>query len=157
MSDPKDDPVSPFARAVLELFRQDLSKVRFPDLDGESLAGAAEELKAAQLEVECVEAALGTAREVVRECERQLNAQAARGLSYARIFAAGNLPLSARITQIDRLAPDGAGTPAAAAKKRGRPRAEARGSGREHAREVASEELFASEDRKDGADEEAAA
>jgi SpoVK/Ycf46/Vps4 family AAA+-type ATPase len=146
MSEPKDDPVAPFARAVLELFREDLRKVRFPDLDAESLASAAEELKAAQLEVECVEQALLGAREVVRERERLLNAQAARGLSYARIFASGNLQLGARIAQIDLLAPESAGTPAAASKKRGRARKESVGA-----------ELFANEDMKEGTEEEAAA
>jgi hypothetical protein len=127
MSEPKDDPVAPFARAVLELFREDLRKVRFPDLDGDSLANAAEELKAAQLEVESVEVALAAAREVVRERERLLNAQAARGLSYARIFAAGNLPLGARIAQIDLLAPESVGMSSASAKKRGRARKESSG------------------------------
>lgn len=145
-SELKDDPVGPFARAVLELFREDLRKVRFPDLDAESLASAAEELRAAQLEVECVEQALSAAREVVRERERQLNAQAARGLSYARVFASENLPLSARITQIDLLASDGAAAASSVGKKRGRPRKESAGG-----------ELFAQEETKEGTPEEAAA
>jgi hypothetical protein len=144
MSEPKDDPVSPFARAVLELFREDLRQVRFPDLDCDSLASAAEDLSAAQLEVECVEAALAAARDVVRERARVLNAQAARGISYARIFAAGNLPLSARIAQIDLLSPEGASAPAVSPKKRGRPRRE-------------SAELFASEEAKQGTEEGVAA
>ncbi|HTU62894.1 MAG TPA: hypothetical protein VMF89_30750 [Polyangiales bacterium] len=146
MSEPKDDPVSPFARAVLELFREDLRKVRFPDLDHDSLSSVAEELRAAQLEVECVESALAAAREVVRERERQLNAQAARGISYARIYAAGNLALSARITQIDLLTPDTASAPAASAKKRGRPRKDIQGG-----------ELFAQEEPREGTEEEVAA
>jgi SpoVK/Ycf46/Vps4 family AAA+-type ATPase len=150
MSEPKDDPVAPFARAVLELFREDLRKVRFPDLDSESLAGAAEELNAAQLEVECIEAALASAREVVRERERLLNAQAARGISYARIYAAGNLALSARIAQIDLLAPETASVSTTAAKKRGRPRKESSGA-----------ELFASDEAREqsheGTEEEVAA
>jgi hypothetical protein len=156
MSEPKDDPVAPFARAVLQLFREDLRKVRFPDLDGESLAAAAEELKAAQLEVECVEQALASAREVVRERERQLNAQAGRGLSYARIFASGNLSLSARIAQIDLLAPESAGLASAPGKKRGRPRGEG-SSARDANKESASAELFANEDTKEVSEEEAAA
>jgi len=146
MSDPKDDPISPFACAVLDLFQEDLREIRFPDLDFDSLSGAAEELKAAQLEVECVEAALAAAREVVRERARLLHTQAARGVSYARIYAAGNLPLSARIAQIDLLAPETASTPAVAGKKRGRARRESSGA-----------ELFAPEDAKEGTDEGVAA
>lgn len=146
MSEPKDDPVSPFARAVLELFREDLRKIRFPDLDHDLLASAAEELRAAQLEVECVESALAAARDVVRERERQLNAQAARGISYARIYAAGNLALSARITQIDLLTPESASAPAPSPKKRGRPRKDSQGA-----------ELFATEEPREGTEEGVAA
>jgi hypothetical protein len=146
MSEPTDDPVSPFARAVLELFREDLRKIRFPDLDHDSLASAAEELRAAQLEVECVESALAAARDVVRERERQLNAQAARGISYARIYAAGNLALGARITQIDLLTPESASAPAPSPRKRGRPRKDSQGT-----------ELFASEEPREGTEEGVAA
>lgn len=146
MSEPKDDPVSPFARAVIELFREDLRKIRFPDVDHDSLAGAAEELRAAQLEVESVESALAAAREVVRERERQLNAQAARGISYARIYAAGNLALSAHITQIDLLTPEAASAPASSPKKRGRPRKDNHGA-----------ELFANEEPREGTEEGVAA
>lgn len=123
MSEPQDDPIAPFARAVLELFGGELRKIRFPDLDHESLAGAVEELKAAQLDAACAEAALTSAREAVRERERLLHAQAARGLSYARIFAGDHPALSARVAEIERLASEGAGSAApAAGKRRGRPR-----------------------------------
>jgi hypothetical protein len=83
---------------------------------------------------------------VVRERERVLHAQAARGISYARIFAAGNLPLSARIAQIDLLSPEGASAPAVSPKKRGRSR-----------RESAGGELFANEEAKQGTEEGVAA
>ena len=139
MPESKDDPIAPFARAILELFREDLRSIRFPDLDHDSLAASAEELRAAQLEVECIEAALLSARELVREHAGLLNAQAARGLSYARVFAAGNLALSARLTQISLLAPESASTERAQAKKRGRPRRQSGGA-----------PLFANEDASDG-------
>jgi len=160
MSEPKDDPVAPFSRAILELYRDELRQVRFPDLDHDSLVAAAEELNAAQLEVECIEAALASARELVRERARELSAQATRGLSYARIFAAGNSALSQRIAQIDLLAPERAAANAAApAKKRGRPRLDAR----ELSQEGADEGLFATgggareEEARQGKAEEAAA
>lgn len=146
MPEPKEDPIAPFARAILELFREDLRSVRFPDLDHDSLLTATEELSAAQLEVECIEAALSAARELVRERGRALTAHAARGLAYARIFAHGNLALGARITQIELLLPDSANTAPSPGKKRGRPR-----------KESSDPELFARESSEGGTEEEVAA
>jgi hypothetical protein len=123
MPEPKDHPVPPFARAILELFREDMREVRFPDLDHDSLTALADELNAAQFEVECVEAALASAREVLRERAQALTAHAARGLSYARIYAAENPSLTSRIAEIEQLT--GEAKPSAAPpKKRGRPRKE---------------------------------
>src|SRR5689334_16622738 len=122
MIQPKADPIPQLARATLELYSTLLREVRFPDLDHELLEGAAEELRDAQQEVECIETALEQARAVVRDKSAQLSAQADRGLSYARIFAAGNAQLSAKIGEIERLGRthlQGATDPA---KKRGRPR-----------------------------------
>jgi hypothetical protein len=123
MLQPKADPIPQLARATLELYSTSLREVRFPDLDHELLEAAAEELRDAQQEVECIESALEQARGVVREKIAQLNAQADRGLSYARIFAAGNAQLSSRIGEIERLGRTQAqGSPAEGNKKRGRPR-----------------------------------
>jgi hypothetical protein len=146
MTEPKDDPTAPFTRAILELFREDLRAIRFPDLDHDSLMVAAEELSAAQLEVECIEAALQGARELVRERARLLSEQATRALSYARIYAAGNPALSARIKQLDLLAPDAANAAQAPVKKRRRSRKESTGA-----------QLFASEGAQGSKEEEAAA
>ena len=122
MPEPKDDPIAPLPRATLELYRESLREVRFPDLDFDSLSHAAAELCAAQLEVECIEAALLAAREAVRERAEQLTSQAERALSYARIFAAGNPALSQRVTAVEALAKGGVEAPRAPGKKRGRPR-----------------------------------
>lgn len=117
----KTDPIPQLARVTIELYSTLLREVRFPDLDHELLEGAAEEVRDAQQEVECIETALEQARAVVREKTAQLNAQADRGLAYARIFAAGNADLSARVGEIERLGRTHASV-AEAPKKRGRPR-----------------------------------
>jgi len=122
MSQPKDDQIPQLARATLELYNSLLREVRFPDLDREVLEGAAEELRDAQQEVECIESALEQARSVLREKTAQLNAQADRGLSYARIFASGNPQLSARVGEIERMGRTQAQVSSDGAKKRGRPR-----------------------------------
>jgi hypothetical protein len=133
MPDPKDesplaraaarfDPIAPLPRATLELYRDSLREVRFPDLDFDSLSHTAAELCAAQLEVECIEAALLSARDAVRERAELLNSQSERALSYARIFAVGNPALSQRVAEVEALAKGGVEAPRAPGKKRGRPR-----------------------------------
>lgn len=122
MPQPKDDPIPQVARATLELFGTQLREVRFPDLDHGVLTGAADELQEAQLEVECIETALEQARAVVRDKAAQLSALADRGLSYARVFAAGNVQLSAKVGEIERMGRTHALGAAEAPKKRGRPR-----------------------------------
>lgn len=122
MPEPKDDPIAPLPRATLELYKEALRDVRFPDLDYESLSNAAAELCAAQLEVECIEAALLTARDAVRERAELLQAQASRALSYARIYAAGNPALSQRVAEVEQLAKGTVEAPRSAGKKRARPR-----------------------------------
>jgi hypothetical protein len=122
MPEPKDDPIAPLPRATLELYRESLREVRFPDLDFDSLSHTAAELCEAQLEVECIEAALLTARDAVRERAEQLSAQAERALSYARIFAAGNPALSQRVAAVEAMAKGGVEAPRTPGKKRGRPR-----------------------------------
>jgi hypothetical protein len=122
MPDPKDDPIAPLPRATLELYRDTLREVRFPDLDFESLSHAAAELCAAQLEVECIEAALLTARDAVRERAERLNALSERALSYAAIFATGNPALMQRVAEVEALSHDPVEAPRSPVKKRGRPR-----------------------------------
>jgi hypothetical protein len=122
MAQLKDDPIPQLARATLDLYGGALREVRFPDLDREVLEASAEELRDAQLEVECIESALEQARCVLREKAELLLAQAERGLSYARIFASGNCELSALVGEIERLARSAPSATAEAPKKRGRPR-----------------------------------
>lgn len=123
MSELKLDPIPTEARAALELFGQELREVRFPDLDGALLEACAQEVRDAQLEVECIEAALEQARAVVRERAQVLALKAQRALSYARIFAADNEELSTRIAELDGQArPAPSSSNAEPGKKRGRPR-----------------------------------
>lgn len=122
MIQPKTDPIPQLALVTIELYGTMLRDVRFPDLDRELLEGAAEEVRDAQQEVECIATALEQARAVLREKTAQLSAQADRGLAYARIFAAGNAELSARVAEIERLGRVQVPASGEAPKKRGRPR-----------------------------------
>jgi hypothetical protein len=146
MPAPKDATLPPFARAILELFQTDMRAVRFPDLSHDSLTAMSDEVNAAQFEVECVEAALASARGVLQERAQALVAHAARGLSYARIYAADHPALSERIAEIEQLTREQKTSADVPGKKRGRPR---KG-------EAVGAELFANT-RENAAQDEAAA
>src|SRR5689334_16999683 len=87
---PQRDPVPGFAREVLELFEDALGEVRFPELDGERLEQLAAAARAAQVELEQVEADVVRAQTRVAEQVAALVANAERGLAYARVFAQGD-------------------------------------------------------------------
>jgi hypothetical protein len=129
-SQPKSDPIPPFAQQVLAVYAEQLPDVRFPDLDLGLLETSAAELRAAQLEAERIEAELEAARAAVRTQAELLQCRAERTLAYARVFADGDAALSERLADIGRsvrvprarTAQFTEGMPAAPPKKRGRPR-----------------------------------
>jgi hypothetical protein len=133
VSQPKVDPVSPFAQQVLAVYADALPKVRFPDLDLAALQATAEELRSAQVEVERIfermETELEAARSIVRAQAELLNTRAERALAYARVFADGDAVLTERLAEMARVTRIGgrAKAPAplpegAPPRKRGRPR-----------------------------------
>lgn len=110
-----------FARDVLELFARQLADVQFPGLDLSVLRREAEQVLAAQEEVDRIEAALEQARATVEERAQALTHLAHRALAYARIYAEDKPELKAEVAAIS--APRTVGsTDAPASKKRGRPR-----------------------------------
>jgi hypothetical protein len=117
--EPQRDPVPPFAREVLALFASAFAEVRFPELDRAVLEGLAEELRAAQREVEQIEHGLAQARAQVALKAEALMALAQRGLAYARVFSEGDAELEEQVERVaDCLAPAAGAAP----KRRGRPR-----------------------------------
>lgn len=117
---PKHDPTPPFARQLMELYAEAMAEVRFPDLDLARLRAGEKELQAAQLELEQAEAALDAVR-ALRDAQAQaLNQQAERALAYAKIFAAGDAELAARLAELGRRQPSSTGG-ATQPRKRGRP------------------------------------
>lgn len=108
------------SREILELYASALPEVTFPDLDLASLHVAAEQLRAAQDEVDRLESEVRDARELVSSASAALDARAERALAYARIYAEGKPELQAAVSAIrSSSAHDGEG---ATTKRRGRPR-----------------------------------
>jgi hypothetical protein len=137
MFDPSgSDPISPALQDLLKLFGQELSTVKFPDLDRAVLEEAAERVKEKAEEVARAQAALEAARQALYESQEALLQKGQRALAYARIFAEDDTELSAKLDDISlprpvRKAPRMEGAPApeapsvqseeSAPRRRGRP------------------------------------
>lgn len=84
---PQFDPITPFCRDVIALFRETLPEVRFPELDRDRLEAEAAGASQAQLEVERLERELEDARQRAREAAARLTRSAEQALAYARVYA----------------------------------------------------------------------
>ncbi len=100
MNDVSENPVSPAIESLIELFRTELGEVRFPDVDGESLASVASEVRDASTEVARVEEALSAAMRELAQRQEALLQKSHRALAYARIFAEENPELLARLDAV---------------------------------------------------------
>lgn len=96
-----DDPIPARARAVLALFANELRGQRFGDLDAEALEALAERARAAALDVERARVALEAAQAASSEAREALTARAEQALAYAKVFAAGDSALAARLAELD--------------------------------------------------------
>ncbi len=96
----ENDPISPALRALLELFSTELAEVRFPDMNGEVLDAAAEQVREQAEAVARAQAALESARQALHESQEALLQKGQRALAYARVFSEENAELTARLDGI---------------------------------------------------------
>jgi hypothetical protein len=125
MPAPLRDPVPPLARAVLDVFRDALADVRFPDVDRATLEESEAELLAAQIALEAAEFELERARASVAERSASLTSRAQRALAYAKVFAEDDPVLRDRLDSLSApraRASEPREEGAAPVKRRGRPR-----------------------------------
>lgn len=100
-SSPEVDPIPPSLRAILDLFAAELRGVAFPGVDAALLGQHADEVRARSRDVEQAQGVLDAALSALQESTAALAAVAARGLAYARIYAADDAALSARVVELD--------------------------------------------------------
>ncbi len=112
-----DDPIPAHVREVLALFADELREVRFGELDAASLEALAERTREAALEVERAREALDAAHAALAAAREALSSHAAQALAYAKVFAAGDAALAARLAVLERPEP-----PARKTRKRKEPR-----------------------------------
>lgn len=97
-----DDPIPPNVRDVLDLFAGELRDQRFGDLDAGSLDELAERTRAAAHDVERARDALDAAHAELAEAREALAQRAEQALAYARVFAASDEALAARLRELER-------------------------------------------------------
>ncbi|MBK9259779.1 MAG: hypothetical protein IPM54_08060 [Polyangiaceae bacterium] len=130
------DPIPPSVKALVELFKNELAAVAFPGVDGamlEQLIGDVQKYTDAVIQAE---AAVEAARTALRESEEALAVKSQKALAYARVYAADNPEIAAKVDFVSRIAGASAAPPTgstrdrdggsdAPPKRRGRPKAKA--------------------------------
>lgn len=117
-------------RALIGLFDTELSEVKFPDVDAQSLAAEARKVMAAADAVSQAQATLTALEAELAEQQENLVHKAQRALAYARVFAEDapalseklqviSLPRTARRARVETTSPVGQDN--APVRRRGRP------------------------------------
>jgi hypothetical protein len=92
--------VSDPIRQLVELFAEDLPEVLFPDVDAQMLASLVRTVEARAETLAQAEADLAAARQAHAEVHAELVRAADKGLGYARVYAADDAALSAKLADI---------------------------------------------------------
>jgi len=112
------DPIPPSVKALVELFKNELSTVTFPGVDGALLEQLITDVQAYTDAVIKAEAALEAARTSLRESEEVLAIKSQKALSYARVYAEDHPEIAAKLSFVARIA-GAAPAPSAAAARDG--------------------------------------
>jgi hypothetical protein len=118
---PPADAVPAELRAILDLFTSDLREIAFPGVDAAVLRQHADDVRARARDVDRARQVLDAARADLEERTRALAGIAERALAYARIYAADQPALAARLAQLES-APVAASPVMPDRPRRGRPR-----------------------------------
>lgn len=100
------DPISPALLDLLAVFEGPLAEVQFPGVDRGSLRTLIDQVREGSLELDTLRAQLEALHNQLTETRVQLIRAAEQGLAYARIYAATDPELEARLAAIT-LAPNG--------------------------------------------------
>jgi hypothetical protein len=87
-------------RQLVALFAEALPDVLFPEVDAQMLASLVRTVEARAETLAQAEADLAAARQAHAEAHAELTRAADKGLGYARVFAADDPALSAKLTEI---------------------------------------------------------
>lgn len=95
------DNLSPSLRELVAIFDGPLSEVRFPGVDSKILTDLAGDVEGESVRVEELRQQLDAAHSRFIEVKARLQRVAEQGLAYAKVFAAGDPDLQARLGEIN--------------------------------------------------------
>jgi ElaB/YqjD/DUF883 family membrane-anchored ribosome-binding protein len=98
------DPIPPSVKALVDLFKNELSAVTFPGVDGAMLEQLLADVKQYTDAVIKAEAALDAARAALRESEEALAIKSQKALAYARVYAEDRPEIAAKVDFVARIA-----------------------------------------------------
>ncbi len=98
------DPIPPSVKALVDLFKNELSAITFPGVDGALLEQLAADVQKYTDAVIKAEAAVETARAALRESEEALAVKSQKALAYARVYAEDRPDIAAKVDFVARVA-----------------------------------------------------
>jgi hypothetical protein len=98
------DPIPPSVKALVELFKNELSAVTFPGVDGAILEQLIDDVRNYTDAVIKAEAALEAARTSLRESEEVLAVKSQKALAYARVYAEDRPEIATKVDVVARIA-----------------------------------------------------
>lgn len=93
-------PVPGSIQSLVQLFQDELSGVKFPDVDADVLEKAVEKVRSASIALAEAEAIVEAAREQLTDAQEALFHKGQRALAYARVFAEEDAALAAKLDSL---------------------------------------------------------
>ncbi len=97
----QSDALSPALRELIGIFAKDLAAVSFPGVDHKTFMDLAEQVDTESQRVEELRAQLDTAHSALIEVKSRLQRSAEQGLAYAKVYAANDAELLARLNELN--------------------------------------------------------
>jgi len=98
---PQSDALSPALRELIGIFAQELAAVSFPGVDHKTFMDLAAQVETESQRVEELRAQLDTAHSALIEVKTRLQRSAEQGLAYAKVYAANDAELLARLNEVN--------------------------------------------------------
>jgi hypothetical protein len=124
-NDDTNDPIPQDIAEFLSFFEKHLGELSFPDVDGDTLRGLAESVRAEAATLEALEKQVQAQRQALESTHSELRRVSERGLAYARVYADGKDGLDAKLAALS-MSRGGAPASEPARKPRGRGKAKAK-------------------------------
>ncbi len=99
-ADPSIEALSPAIRELLSIFEGELSAVHFPGVDAKALTDLARQVAKESKRVDDLRQQIEEAQSLLTDAQQKLLRTAELGLAYARVFAADDAALLARLSDI---------------------------------------------------------